>query len=263
MTSVRDATGTIVALDEPPRRIVSLVPSVSETLHNLGLEERVVGVTTFCVWPPDSFPSATRLRGTKNPHVEEVIALRPDVVFANLEENRERDVTALRTAGLRVHVSYPRTVAEAAQTVCDIAALSGEPEAGETIATQIETARERALADRTETPLAVLCPIWMRPWMAIGEGCYSADLLQTCGMTTRPRTGERYPRFEPHVVRPDVGAVLLPSEPYPFTEEHVALFDGWDVPVRLVDGALLTWHGPRTSEAIGYFAPLARRLRAC
>lgn len=259
-TVVTDATGTRVELACAPARIVSMVPSISETVHALGAADRLVAVTEYCVSPVDGFPDAERIRGTKNPDTARIIELEPDLVLANLEENRERDVRRLREAGVTVHVSYPRSVDDAARTVTDLGELLGAERAAGAIADRILDARDRAARQRPDPPVPVLCPIWRRPWMALGEGCYAADLLTTCGLETRPRTGERYPHIEPDELRGEVAAVLLPSEPFPFTGEHRAEFAGWHVPIELVDGALLTWHGPRTPEGLARFSDLALEL---
>lgn len=276
--AVVDVTGVAVPVQGGgPRRIVSLVPSVSETLHALGVAERVVGVTTFCIYPSDGFPAAARVRGTKNPDLAAILELAPDLVLANREENRERDIVRLREAGVVVHVSEPRTVAGAAATVRDIGALVGAEETAERMAAGIEGARAEVVeqlegdggrtggvAARTGGDavrrVAAFCPIWRRPWMAVGRDSYAADLLQTCGFHLVPPTEERYPTVELHRVRDLAEAVLLPSEPYPFSREHVAEFAGWAAQVRLVDGALLTWHGPRTVVALRAFTSLRVEL---
>jgi ABC-type Fe3+-hydroxamate transport system substrate-binding protein len=254
-----DATGTSVGLGRPPRRIVSLVPSLSETLHALGLAGRVVGVTTYCVTPPDGFPRAERIRGTKNPDVSRIVQLAPDLVLANREENRERHVEQLRAAGLTVHVSEPRTVQQAARTVREVGRLVGEPAGADEIARRVETAHRRVRAARPEPPLATFCPVWREPWMAVGSPTYAADLLAASGFALVPEGG-RYPRVALHEVRDLAEVVLLPSEPFPFDREHLADFDGWDARVRLVDGGLLTWHGPRTPAALEHYGALAREL---
>lgn len=236
-------------------RIVSLVPSLSETCHWLGVGDHVVGLNDFCTTPPDGFPNARRVRGTKNPDVAGVVGLAPDLVLANREENRERDVVALRDAGLDVVVTYPRTVEEAGAMVRDLGAMLGARERGDRLADAILAALVE-VRSAARPPLRTLCPIWRRPWMAVGEDSYAADLLASCAFSTVPRTGERYPRLELDDVRADVDVVLLPSEPYPFGAEHVAEFDAWHVPVRLVDGELLTWYGPRTPDALRVFAEL-------
>lgn len=261
MSGLVDASGHRLQLGGGrPERIVSLVPSLSETLAAVGVADRVVGVTDHCVWPPAAFDHAARVRGTKNPDVSAIAALQPDLVLANLEENRERHVVALRETGITVHVSYPRDVLDAAATIRTVSQLVGEAEAGDGIATGIEEAHAAAHRRGGGRTLRVLCPIWRDPWMAVGEGCYAAELLEVCGLRTQPRTGERYPRLDPDRLRGEIDAVLLPSEPYAFGEEHLAEWEDWAVPIRLIDGALLTWHGPRTVDALERFTPLTQEL---
>lgn len=259
MTTVTDATGTAVLAEGPARRIVSLVPSISETLSALGVAERVVGLTTFCVRPAGAFPHAARVRGTKNPDVDAIVALRPDLVLANLEENRESHVGVLREAGVTVHVSHPRSVEEAARCVRDLGALVGRGDRARVLADSVLHAAEEVAAD-APPPLPVVCPIWRDPWMVVAGGTYAADLLRTVGFQTIPRDARRYPEVALGALRGDAGAVLLPSEPYEFTDRDRAVFSGWEVPVRLIDGELLTWHGARTPAALRYLAALRREL---
>lgn len=258
--TVVDATGTAVGRVGPEARIVSLVPSVSELLHVLGAEDRVVGVTTYCVSPPDGFRGARRVRGTKNPDVDAIVELEPDLVFANLEENRERHVVALREAGCDVHVSYPRDVDGARELVADVAELTGSDGRAAVVLDDLDTARSGAASRRPEPRVRVLCPIWRDPWMAVGPSTYAGALLEECGMEVRPRTGETYPRVELDVALAEVDAVLLPSEPYAFTARDAAEMVGRRVAATLVDGAALTWHGPRTATGLRLFSALAADL---
>lgn len=258
--TVVDATGTAVGPVGPDARIVSLVPSVSELLHVLGAEDRVVGVTTFCVAPPGGFRGARRVRGTKNPDVDAIVELEPDLVFANLEENRERHVIALREAGLDVHVSYPRDVEEARELIADVAELTGADGPASAVLDDLDTARSGAASRRPGTPVPVLCPIWRDPWMAVGPSTYAGALLGECGLEVRPPTGETYPQVQLDDVLREVDAVLLPSEPYAFTARDAAEMAGRGVAAMLVDGAALTWHGPRTATGLRLFSALAADL---
>lgn len=258
--STTDATGVEVPMDRTPTRIVSLVPSVSELLHRLGVSDRVVGVTTFCTGPADGFASAERVRGTKNPDVDAVLRLEPDLVFANLEENRERHVLALREAGLDVHVSYPRDVEGARQLIADVAALIGSDGRDSAVLDDLDAARSGAASRRPDTPVPVLCPVWRDPWMAIGPPTYAGALLGECGLEVRPRTGETYPQVQLDDVLQEVDAVLLPSEPYAFTARDAVEMAGRGIAPALVDGAALTWHGPRTATGLRLFSALAADL---
>ncbi|CAN5818597.1 helical backbone metal receptor [soil metagenome] len=236
-------------------RIVSLVPSVTDTLAVLGAGDAVVGVTDYCVCGAP--PMARRVGGTKNPAVDEIVRLAPDVVVANAEENRAADLDALRAAGLRVLVTYPKTVPDVAELLGELAELIGAD------ATSLVDELEVAVADvgsrRPARPVAALTLIWRKPWMGLGPDTYADDLLQRCGLVNvLAGWQDRYPRLDPALVlAPEV--VLLPSEPYAFGEDDLPAVHGLlgSVPYRFVDGELLTWHGHRTAKALRTFATLA------
>lgn len=259
---VVDDLGTELDVPEPPRRIVSLVPSLSETLWWFHLADRVVGVTDYCVAPPHGFPSADRVRGTKNPDVAAIVGLEPDLVLANEEENRRLDVERLREAGVAVYVTAPRTVPAAARMLADVGAAVGAAAAGRGLCQSIERALEQASA-RAGEPLRAFVPIWRDPWMATGAATYAADLLRRTGFEVLPDDPDgRYPEVALDDVRalgPDV--VLLPDEPYAFSEADKSAFASWDARVRLLDGTALTWYGPRTPHAIGDLTRMARSIR--
>lgn len=243
---VHDELGTPVRLDRLPRRIVSLVPNLSELLWWAGAADRVVGVTVWCV--RGRFPGARRVRGTKNPDVRAIVELAPDLVLANAEENRELDVRRLRDAGLTVYVTAPRDVRAAAATVARVCALVGRRRLGERLAARIHHALDWAQAHRPQDPVPVTCPIWRDPWQVVGTDTYAGELLRACGFRPLP-PGRRYPRVELADIRgADPALVLLPDEPYPFGEDEVELLA--PLPVRRVSGALLFWYGPRTPAAI-------------
>jgi len=233
-------------------QIVSLVPSLTETLWWFGLADRLVGVTDFCVAPPDAFRRAQRVRGTKNPDVDAIVDLRPDLVVANEEENRELDVARLREAGVPVYVTAPRTVEGAADTLADLGRVVGAGKQGSGLRTDVLRAREAAVALAPSRPLRTFCPIWRDPWLATGRDTYAADLLATCGYAVVPdRADGRYPKVELAAIRelnPEV--VLLPDEPYAFGQADREAFADWVARVRLLDGTQLTWYGPRTPYAL-------------
>lgn len=250
-------------------RLVSLVPSVTETVAALGVADALVGVTDWCVLGAP--PAAVRVGGTKNPDVAKVIALRPDLVVANQEENRAEDVAALRTAGLQVLVTYPRAVPDVADLIRSLGTVLDREAAATRMADELSLAI--ATLDPPDPPIPALTLIWRKPWMAVGPGTYADDLLTRCGfrnaLATHP---DRYPTVHreqlrspgsatAHCVQPEV--VLLPSEPYEFGDKDLdAVRDlvGSEPAIRFVDGQLLTWHGPRTIAALGAFSPLARTL---
>ncbi len=251
--------------ETPARRIVSLVPSLTEALFELGLGERVVGITEWCVHPAEAVAALPRLGGTKNPDLAGIRALAPDLVIANREENRRRDVERLAEAGIPVWVTYPRSVREGAALLREIAELGASARAVREVVEPVEAALRRAEAQRPERPVRVFCPIWKDPWMAVGGDTYSDDLLSLCGGANvfANRPGRRYPKLRAEEIAaaaPEV--VLLPDEPYAFGAADAAELEALPIPaaktgrIHLIDGTLVSWYGPRIRRAIETLRPL-------
>jgi ABC-type hemin transport system substrate-binding protein len=169
------------------RRIVSLVPSLSEALVALGLGDRLVGVTVYCVEPPGAFDGIAKVGGTKDADVEAVLELCPDLVIANQEENTARVVERIAAAGVDVWVSYPRTVREGAELLRELATLGGAPDREMRVVTPVFAELERAERLRQAAraagrrPPRVACLIWRDPWMSVGPDTYIHDLIEQCG----------------------------------------------------------------------------------
>ena len=157
-----------MTLPENPRRIVSLVPSLTEACFALGLGDRIVGITEWCVHPADGVARLPKLGGTKTPDLAAIRALCPDLVIANREENRRRDVERLQAAGIPVWVTYPRSVREGAELLDELAALGAAPETIAAVVEPVRAAVAAAEARRVADPTRVFCPIWRNPWMANG-----------------------------------------------------------------------------------------------
>ncbi|WP_298816519.1 helical backbone metal receptor [Chloroflexus sp.] len=259
MTQVRDALGRIIELAAPPQRIVSLVPSMTEWLFSVGAGERVIGVTRFCIEPAAAIAHLPRLGGTKNPDRAAIIALRPDLVIAEQEENRERDVQALIEAGINVYVTAIRSVADVVTQLTALAAILDVSAA----ATPMMAELRAALIDPPAPNWRVLALIWRDPWMAIGQATYAGDLLRLSGgINVAERLPGRYPRAtlaEFLALEPEL--ILLPSEPYPFSERDLPVFAAVDQRCRIefCDGMALTWPGPRSSAALTMFRQLLQQ----
>ena len=252
-----------------PRRIVSLVPSLTEALFELGLGERVVGVTTWCVHPAEAVAGLPKVGGTKDVDVEAIAALAPDLVIANREENTRRTVERLERAGLRVWVTYPRSVEEGAALLREMAALGAAPEVFEAVVEPVERAvsEAREALGKPGRPIAkrVFCPIWRDPWMSVGLDTYAHDLIALCGGRNvfSQRAERRYPIVsleEVAAAKPEV--ILLPDEPYPFGPRDVLELTRLDVPasrlgrIHRIDGTWVSWYGPRIRIAL----PAVRKL---
>jgi ABC-type Fe3+-hydroxamate transport system substrate-binding protein len=241
----------------PPRRIVSLVPSITEVLFTLGVGEAVAGCTIYCTQPPAGVATKVRVGGEKNPKLELIRDLGADLVIANVEENLREHVETLRGWGIAVHVVYPRTVAAGIAMVRELGEVVGAAERGralaETLAGRYAETRARLAGRR---PARVFCPIWRNPYMTLNGDTYVHDMLATCGgANVFAAHAKRYPEVsldEVAAAAPEV--ILLPDEPYRFRRVHAADFEAYPglraARVRLVDGKLLSWYGPRIGEAL-------------
>jgi len=243
-----DDLGHPVLLPGDVARVVSLVPSLTEALAATS-PERLVGATDWCTHPADlDARGVGRVRGTKNPDLAAIAALRPDLVVANKEENRELDVRRLRERGIPVWVTdietVPGAVASMRRLVREVLAEPADPpwlvRAEEAWCGPVPTASAR-----------VVVPVWRDPWMVVGRPTFTADLLARAGfeVVTAGVPG-RYPAVPLAALDDPSGAdlVLLPDEPYVFTEQ-----DGPEafeqVATRLVSGRLITWYGPALVDA--------------
>lgn len=249
-------------------RIVSLCPSLTELVFDLGRGDDLVGRTKFCVHPADRVGQVESVGGTKNPKIDRVVALRPDVVLLNAEENRREDAEALRDAGVRCHVSMPRNTGETAAMVRDIGAVLERRADGERIAADIEARAARVRRDAAGRPaVRYAYLIWRDPIMTVNADTFVSALLALAGGANAfGALPERYPTVgatQLAAAGPD--AVLLSSEPFPFAERHVdELAERTGLPrerFRLVDGELLSWHGSRTPAGIDYAAHVIAAAR--
>ena len=255
-----DASGVVVSLSAHPRRIVSLIPSITEILFTLGVGEAVAGCTIFCTEPRDGVAGKTKVGGEKNPKLELIRELGADLVIANIEENVREHIETLRAWGIAVYVTYPRTVADGIALVAELGALTGAEDEGRRIAQDLERRLARVRTrGQGHAPARVFCPIWRRPYMTINGDTYIDDMLTLCGgANIFAGLPKRYPEVTLEAVagaRPEV--VLLPDEPYRFRQVHVKDFSAYpempavrDGRIHLMDGKLLSWYGPRIARAL-------------
>jgi len=279
---------TLMAFKKPPQRVVSLVPSMTRSIFDLQLAGHLVGVTDYCVPPETDLDRLARVGGTRSPDIAKILALEPDLVLANQEENSRQTVEQLEAGGIRVWVTFPQTVDQAIETLWAITSIFHRPSAGPIIRALEATLdwTERAAQEMPRPRL--FCPIWQDVqedlgtwWMTFNQQTYAHDLLARLGADNifagRDRRyplaadlGEaeaepvndrdtRYPRVRPDEVRQAVPEIiLLPKEPLAFSERDVegiktALASTPAVlnnRVHLIDGSLITWHGTRLGRAL-------------
>ena len=240
---IPDGLGSPVEIDRPVSRVVSLVPSLTEAIAATR-RDALVGATEWCTHPADL--DVTRIRGTKNPDWRRIVDLRPDLVVANQEENRELDVRRLREAGVPVWVTVIETVPQAIasmQRLFDEALGWGVPG-------WLEEAARLWDEPLPAVHTRVAVPIWRDPWMVVGRDTFTGDLLRRLGYANvYADHADRYPKVDvSEVDAGEAGLVLLPDEPYAFTTD-----DGpeafRETPTALVSGRLITWYGPSLLEA--------------
>ena len=270
--TLTDDLGFRVELKSPPQRIISLVPSWTETLFALGLGSQVVGVTKFCVEPADGVASIAKIGGTKNPDLRAIAELKPDFVIANAEENRREDVEKMRAQGIAVLTTYPKTIPAAVESILKLGkALSKESEANAMAREIVRNVSgiEASVGVWSKLPFRVFCPIWKNPWMAFNADTYAHDVLRMLGFNNIfASAGERYPVTTlPEAIdrKPDI--VLLPDEPYEFKERDVEelkkmLPAALSRRVMIVSGRDLHWYGVHMVKGLPTIAAKLARMRA-
>jgi ABC-type Fe3+-hydroxamate transport system substrate-binding protein len=295
---LRDDRKRLLQWGSPPARIVSLVPSDTYSLIKLGAKRRLIGRTRYCIAPESDVESIEIVGGTKDADIGRILELNPDAVIANQEENTKRDIERLEQAGLRVLVSFPKTVAQGIAHLARLAVLLGEDRAPgpakDLIAWAYRAHTEAEARRRERPPVRAFAPIWMNPLMTIHGDTFISDMLDLAGahnvFEDRPRryplaadlgrapplpperVGDRdtrYPRVtldEVQDQKPDL--VLLSDEPHPFTEADADIFRALDIPaakrgtIFFCDGKDLMWYGARSLEGIARLTALVDRARA-
>ena len=256
-----DALGQVHQLS-PGARIISLVPSITELLCDLGLAPQLIGRTGFCIHPKDVVAAIPKVGGTKDVNLDKIRALAPTHVVVNLDENTRPVYDALLTFVPHVIVTHPVTPQDNLALTRLLGGLFGVQDAAESWC----TAFTEALAARRARPAGpartVLYCIWQDPWMSISADTYIAAMLAELGWRVPQLGAERYPRFTWSDSLVDgLDAVLLSTEPYRFTQTHVdALEKQIGIPVLLVDGEMLSWYGSRALAGVKYLETLRDML---
>jgi ABC-type Fe3+-hydroxamate transport system substrate-binding protein len=242
-----------------PQRIVSLVPSQTELLFDLGLGEKVVGITKFCVHPAEKIKSVPKVGGTKKFHFEAIHALQPDLILGNKEENYREGIEQL-AAYYPVWISDICTLADALSMICKVGEFVGATDKAVPLATTIGDAFANLVP---AFPVRVAYFIWRNPWMVAGNHTFIDDLLNRCGLANVFGHLPRYPAVsEVQIQEAQPDCLLLSSEPYPFAEKHRAelqqLCPG--AKVLLVDGEMFSWYGSRLVQSPAYLTPLLKQI---
>jgi iron complex transport system substrate-binding protein len=250
-----------------PPRVVSLCPSITETVVAIGGLRCLVGVTRYCTRPRGMLWGLPRVGGTKNPEVARILDLKPDVVLANAEENRPEDVQSIREAGIEVDVTLPKTVAEVPDAVRRWGRMLGTDGEAEALAGRIDAELVAARSAPRPKAFRYVYWIWKDPWMTVSDDTYVADLIRLAGgVNCYGEEADRYPTTEPaEAARRAPEVLLFASEPYPFEQarhDELARTLFGDVPRRLfVSGDDFCWHGVRTLDGLKAIRDLENSLR--
>ena len=264
MKQFTDQINRVVTLPSwPPRRIVSLVPSQTELLHGLGLENEVAGITKFCVHPARWFQTKPRVGGTKTLNIKKIEDLRPDLIIGNKEENEQAQIETLAER-YPVWMSDVRTLDDAYDMIRRVGELTGKGSEAENLIQKIQAGfvLHRAPSALLRRPSAVYL-IWRKPYMAAGGDTFIHEMLGVAGFDNIYASKSRYPEISPEeLARAQPGVILLPSEPYPFAEKHMdAIREICPASrIRLVDGEMFSWYGSRLLLAGKYFSELRKSL---
>jgi ABC-type Fe3+-hydroxamate transport system substrate-binding protein len=248
-------------LGSVPKRIISLVPSQTELLYDLGLEEEVVGITKFCIHPESWFRSKTRVGGTKQLNIDTIRSLKPNLVIANKEENEKQQVEMIADE-FPVWVSDINNLHDAINMITSIGVLTGKQTAAEKISALIETQFEDLPGHHTQK-LKACYLIWKDPYMTAGNDSFIHDMMFHAGFENFFATHKRYPVIDLVALKnSDCEVLLLSSEPYPFKQKHVEAIKKIlpDINVILVDGEIFSWYGSRLLQAPAYFNKLRKSL---
>ncbi len=256
-----DQTGYRISLPDIPRRIVSLVPSQTELLFDLGLDENVVGITKFCVHPENWFREKYRIGGTKQVHFDRVAGLKPDLILANKEENVKEQVDVLRQLA-PVWTSDISTLDEAMAMIDAIGLLTNTEAASLPLVQKIRQGFGSLLPYPEESPhpvKTVAYLIWQDPIMTVGRDTFIHEILHRANLHNVFSDQLRYPHITVSEIRkknPDY--LFLSSEPYPFREKHLQAFQQLlpDTHVKFVDGEMFSWYGSRLQYTPAYLAEL-------
>lgn len=254
-----DQINVEIHFDSYPKRIISIVPSQTELLYDLGLEDEIIGITKFCIHPNNWFRSKKRIGGTKDLHIEEIKSLKPDLVIANKEENTAEQVEAIRKF-CPVWTSDISNLEEALAMIREISRITNKAEKGYQLADKIALSFKSIPVMHYPLPAAYL--IWKDPYMTVGGDTFIHHLMQYCSLENAFEKEKRYPVINLQDLNeksPQI--ILLSSEPYPFKEKHIneLALQLPEAKILLVNGEMFSWYGSRLLNSASYFCDLMTR----
>jgi ABC-type Fe3+-hydroxamate transport system substrate-binding protein len=246
----------------PPQRIICLVPSITELLYDLGLGDRVIGITKFCTHPKEWHSTKTKIGGTKTLNIKKIKELRPDLIIANKEENVKEQIEEL-TNQFRVYISDISNLQQALEMMMHIGQLTDTVSNTIKIINPIERQFNKLAKEAKKSKPKLAYLIWREPYMTIGKDTFIQDMLTRMGVQNVFAKEKRYPVITIEMLKKKNSAYLfLSSEPYPFKQKHITELEEQlpKTKIILVDGALFSWYGSRLLKAVPYFRKLKASL---
>lgn len=260
MRQIVDQLNRPIQLKGPAKRIVSLVPSISEFLYDIGLEDEVVGITKFCIKPEHWFRNKKRVGGTKTVSIEKVKELQPDLIIANKEENTQEEIEALSNL-FPTYISDIETLPEAYQCLSDIGELCSK---SKEVKKLIESIKLGFIELNGILESSCLYFIWQNPFLVAGQNTFIDSILSHLGLENLALTKVgRYPELNVEEIKNmNPNFILLSSEPFPFAENHLSQIQNIfpNTKVVLVDGEAFSWYGSRLKHSLPYFKNLKNSL---
>lgn len=258
MIESTDQMNNLIRLEYFPCRIISLVPSQTELLYDLNLDNEVVGITKFCIHPDKWFHSKQRVGGTKNVNLEKVKDLQPDLIIGNKEENTQSDIEQLQKIA-PVWMSDIDTLEHSIDMILEIGKLTNRITESESLVRLIQNNFE-GLKQKVTKNWTCLYFMWKDPYFTVGKNTFIDDMIHRCGGVNL-QMEVRYPEWDFSAsISPDV--ILLSSEPYPFNESHIAFFlkKYPTAKIQLIDGEFFSWYGSRLEKAPDYFEQFLKEI---
>jgi ABC-type Fe3+-hydroxamate transport system substrate-binding protein len=258
---MKDQTAREVNFPKIPSRIISVVPSQTELLFDLGLNEKIVGITKFCVHPEKLVKSKTKIGGTKNLSLEKIRSLQPDLILANKEENKRSEIEELMK-DFPVWISDVKTLEDALNMIESVGEITGKQPVAKNISETIAKNFSNLKSQITSLKSAVYF-IWNKPMMTVGSDTFISHMMERCGFKNVFGDRKRYPEItEDELSDASPQIILLSSEPFPFRQKHVEYFQNIcpNAKTLLADGQMFSWYGSRLRYAPKYFEELIRSL---
>jgi ABC-type Fe3+-hydroxamate transport system substrate-binding protein len=265
MISFNDQTGSVISLDKTPQRIISIVPSQTELLYDLGLNDEVVGITKFCIYPYEWFRTKTRVGGTKQLKMDIIHQLKPDLIIANKEENLKEQVEELATY-YPVWISDITNLEDAYEMIEQVGLITGKENRSKELIASIK--KEFSQLHLIHSPptggvggTAYL--IWQKPYMTVGGDTFIHSMMEAAGFENIFTDKQRYPEISiDDLLIANCQLLLLSSEPFPFKQKHIDELQSLlpNTRIVLVDGEMFSWYGSRLRFAPDYFKKIFEQL---